>query len=150
MVEAVWHGVFMVLGWSVNGRLVRQQYAPNHSSSPGIFSDFLSGLNHGAIQFANKERPECINVTLLCFHSLWPGDFGKSLAGYSLPHFAELKEQFSQKLKKIQSLSIQPTCWSKGRWSFLLHKTSSGASQRNSMAVFSNWSRWGTFFLNME
>lgn len=101
MVEAVWHGVFMVLGWSVNGRLVRQQYAPNHSSSPGIFSDFLSGLNHGAIQFANKERPECINVTLLCFHSLWPGDFGKSLAGYSLPHFAELKEQFSQKLNKI-------------------------------------------------
>lgn len=54
MVEAVWHGVLMVLGWSVNADFIQQQYAPNHPSSHRIFPGFLSNLNHRAIQLANN------------------------------------------------------------------------------------------------
>lgn len=57
----------MVLGWSVNGGFIRQQYAPNHPSSHRKFSDFLSSLNHRAIQFADKERPEHIQIPFLLF-----------------------------------------------------------------------------------
>lgn len=78
MVEAVWHGVFTVLGSSPNGGFILQQYAPNRPSSHRIFSDFLSSLNHRAIQFTNNERPEYIHIPF-CFHSHWPDNF-KGLA----------------------------------------------------------------------
>lgn len=56
----------MEYSWFLAGLLMavssRQQYAPNHPSPRRIFPDFLSRLNHGAIQRANKEPSAYIHT----------------------------------------------------------------------------------------
>lgn len=82
MVEAVGHGGFVVLGSSVNGGFIQQQYAPNHPSSHRIFPDFLSRLNHGAIQPANNEimsaRTTFTNPRILTGHTAATRSNGRS------------------------------------------------------------------------
>lgn len=60
MVEAARRGVFVVLGWSVNGGFMRQQCAPHHPSPHRKFPDFLSRLDHRAIQSPDNGHPEHI------------------------------------------------------------------------------------------
>lgn len=67
MVEAVWHGVFMVLGWSVNDGFIQRQYAPNHPYSHQISAGFLSELNHRAIQLPDNERSRSFSRYVILF-----------------------------------------------------------------------------------
>ena len=60
MVEAARRGVFLVLGCSVNGGFMWQQCAPHHPSPHRKFPDFLSRLDHGAIQPPDNGPPEHI------------------------------------------------------------------------------------------
>lgn len=55
MVEAVWHGVLLVLGWSVNGGCCTPRQCPLISCNPVEYSlIFLLSLNQAAIQSPPK------------------------------------------------------------------------------------------------